>query len=124
MTSILIVDDSEVLRTQIRKLLEAADFKVIEACNGKDGLNKVQAHPEIRFILCDVNMPEMDGISMCQNLHKSSTTSKIPIMMLTTEATMELKNAGKNAGVIAWMTKPVNEEKLIGAIKKLVGSVA
>jgi len=120
MLSILIVDDSEVLRTQIRSLLEAADFKVVEACNGSDGLDQIKTHPEVRLILCDVNMPEMDGISMCKALHRAG--NKIPILMLTTEASMDLKNAGKSAGVVAWMTKPVNEERLIGAIRKLVGS--
>jgi len=118
--SILIVDDSEVLRNQIKNLLEAAGFSVIEACHGKDGLGKVKANPGVQLILCDVNMPEMDGITMCKALHKDSATSKIPILMLTTEANIDLKNAGKNAGVIAWMTKPVNEQKLIGAIKKLM----
>ena len=122
MTRILVVDDSEALRSQIRAILEAANFEVVEACNGKDGLDKIKLNPTTQLVLCDVNMPEMDGVSMCKALHKDPATNKIPIIMLTTEANAELKAIGKANGVVVWMTKPANAEKLVVIIGKVLGS--
>ncbi len=119
--AVLIVDDSEMLRSQVRNVLENGGFTVFEAQNGKEGLTKLKSGQKVELILCDVNMPEMNGIDMCREVHKDNTVNKIPIVMLTTEANIEIKNAGKEAGVIAWMTKPVDGEKLLLAVKKITG---
>ena len=122
MAAILIVDDSETLRSQVRNILEGAGFEVVEACNGSDGLNKLRANRGVTLVLCDVNMPEMDGMSMCKMVHVDESINKIPIVMLTTEASIELKKAGKEAGVVGWMTKPVDQNRLLSAVQKIVGS--
>ena len=119
--SVLIVDDSETLRSQVRNVLESAGFSVVEACNGKDGLSKLKMGSKVHLILCDVNMPEMKGITMCQEVHKDESVNKIPIVMLTTEASTDMKKAGKEAGVVAWMTKPIDGERLLSAVKKITG---
>ena len=124
MGTILVVDDSETLRGQIRNILEAGGFNALEAGNGLEGIAKLKANKEILLILCDVNMPQMDGITMCQTVHKDEAINRIPIIMLTTEASADLKKSGKEAGVVAWMTKPVNGEKLIATVTKVLGRVA
>lgn len=119
---ILIVDDSETLRTQLRKDLEAAQLSVLESFDGINGLETLEAHrKEIGLIICDVNMPRMDGITMCQKVHANPDFNKIPILMMTTESSAEMKAQGKAAGVLAWVTKPYVSEKLVAVIKKVIG---
>ena len=120
--AILIVDDAETVRTQVRNILEGAGFDVQEAINGRDALTKLNKVPETRLILCDLNMPEMDGISMCKEVHKNAAFKTVPIIMLTAETNPELKKTGKLNGVVAWLTKPVNGENLVFAINKILGS--
>lgn len=116
--TILIVDDSETLRTQLRKDLESGGHKVIEAEDGFDGLNKIGENPSLGLIICDVNMPKMDGLTMCEKLKELKTYSG-PIIMMTTESSAEMKARGKAAGVLAWITKPYHAEKLLSVIGKI-----
>lgn len=120
MPKILVVDDSETLRSQLRHSLESVGHQVVEAENGLIGLSMLEKHADTALILCDVNMPEMDGLSMCQKVHKDEKTNKIPIFMLTTESGSDLKSKGKEVGVKAWITKPYNEEKLLAVVKKVL----
>lgn len=119
MAKIMIVDDSESLRDQLKKSLEGAGHQVIEGCDGVDGLEKLQANPDIRLVLCDVNMPRMDGLTMCQKARELPVFSRLPVVMLTTEANPEMKARGKEAGVLAWITKPYVESKLLAAVEKI-----
>jgi two-component system, chemotaxis family, chemotaxis protein CheY len=119
MAKILIVDDSETLRTQLRKTLEEASHEVLEGYDGVNGLETLRANPDVQLILCDVNMPEMDGITMCSKVHEDDGLNKIPIFMLTTESNPEMKAKGKEVGVKAWVTKPFVATKLLAAIEKI-----
>ncbi len=121
MAKILVVDDSETLRTQLRKILEAKGHQVVEAENGVRGLEQFAAHDDLKLVFCDVNMPEMDGLTMCERIRDTMPTRKVPIFMLTTESSKEMKLRGKDAGVMAWVTKPFVEEKLLMAVDKVAG---
>jgi two-component system, chemotaxis family, chemotaxis protein CheY len=118
---VLIVDDSETLRSQLKKALNSIGLEVIEAADGMLGVEAFQSSSDIKLIISDVNMPNMDGLTMCSEIVTLPTGSSIPILMLTTEANLEMKTKGKQIGVKAWVTKPFNEEKLILAVKKLIG---
>ena len=124
MVKILIVDDSESLRTQLKRALEEAHYEVVEGTNGLNGLETLKANPEVRLILCDVNMPKMDGLSMCRKVRETYPDLRLPIIMITTESSPEMKATGKEIGVSAWIIKPFIEIKLISAIKKLLASGA
>ena len=119
MAKILVVDDSEMLRSQLKKVLSDAGHQVVEAVDGLNGIEVLEANRDVKLILCDVNMPRMDGISMCQKIHADAALGKIPIFMLTTESNPDMKAKGKEAGVIAWITKPFVEDKLIAAVNKV-----
>lgn len=120
MATILIVDDSETQRHALRQDLEKSGHSVVEAINGADGLTKLGANKDISMIVTDLNMPEMDGITMCAKLKDLKTHPGIPIFILTSEATPELKARSKAAGVTAWIVKPYNSEKILGAINKVL----
>ena len=121
MSTVLIVDDSETVRIQLRRTFEEGEFTVLEADNGRVGLDVLKKNASvIDVILCDVNMPEMDGLEMVKLVHEDEEINKIPIFMLTTEASKASKMVGKESGVKAWITKPFKPEKVLGAVKKFV----
>ncbi|MBK7002621.1 MAG: response regulator [Rhodoferax sp.] len=121
MATILIVDDSETVRVQLSNDLIAAGYTTLEASNGLEGLRMLNTHPdEISLIFCDVNMPEMDGLSMCRELHKDTAFKNIPIFMLTTQTSIEMKAEGKACGVVAWIVKPYKKEIVLGGIAKIL----
>ena len=115
---ILVIDDSATLRTQVLRVLSG--FTTFEAEDGVQGLVAIKVHdPDL--IICDVNMPELDGLSMLDKWSSDSTSRKVPVFMLTTESSADMKARGKMCGVIAWVTKPFSDEKLLAACKKVLG---
>ncbi|MBC7530778.1 MAG: response regulator [Oligoflexus sp.] len=120
MAKILIVDDSETLRIQLREALEAAGHVVVEGVDGADGLKVAAAHQDIKMVITDFNMPQMDGVTMASKLREQANFSKVPILMLTTEATPDIKAAGKSAGILAWIVKPLVPSKVMPAIEKVL----
>lgn len=122
MAKILVVDDTEIQRFQLKRDLESAGHQVIDACDGADGLTKLKQNPDVALIICDVNMPNMDGLTMCSQIQADGQHKGIPVFMLTTESSAELKEAGKKCGVRAWITKPHVPEKLFAAVGKVTGA--
>jgi two-component system, chemotaxis family, chemotaxis protein CheY len=120
MAKILIVDDSDVLRMELREALESGGYEVVEGVNGLDGIAKAKENKDISLLISDVNMPEMDGISMCKAIHSDPEFTSVPKFVLTTEASAELKAAGKDAGVMLWIVKPFNKEKVLSVVAKVL----
>lgn len=117
--TILIVDDSPSLRQVVNIALTGAGYDVIEACDGKDAINKLDGK-KINLIISDVNMPVMDGISMVKEIKKMDNYKFTPVIMLTTESEDNKKNQGKEAGVKAWVVKPFKPDQMLNAVSKLV----
>jgi two-component system chemotaxis response regulator CheY len=117
---IMIVDDSETLRVQLRQDLETAGYQVVEGVDGVNGLETLEKNKDCSLIICDVNMPNMDGFTMCTKVHQTPEFKAVPIFMLTTESSPEMKVKGKEAGVLAWITKPYVAEKMLAAIGKVL----
>ncbi len=120
MATIVVVDDSSVIRVQLKQTLEAAGYKVEEAENGEDGLAKVLALKNPDLVITDYNMPGLDGIQMLTKIKASLGGVPFPVFMLTTETSANLKAAGKEVGVMAWINKPFTADKLLGAITKVL----
>ncbi len=120
MAKILIVDDSETLRIQLREALEGAGHSVWEGVDGVDGLKQAKQHRDLQMIITDFNMPQMDGVTMAAKIREIPEFAKVPIMMLTTEATPDIKAAGKAAGILAWIVKPLSPAKILPTIDKIL----
>jgi two-component system, chemotaxis family, chemotaxis protein CheY len=121
MANVLIIDDSETVRTQLKHDLLAEGHTIFEASNGLEGLKILAGNAHrIELIFCDVNMPEMDGLSMCRELHKDSVLNRIPIFMLTTQTSPEMKAEGKSSGVTAWIVKPYEKKKVMSGVAKVL----
>ena len=116
---VLVIDDSEMMRQMVSFTLREANFEVVEAVNGQDGLQKIEGE-KLDLILTDLNMPVMDGISFIRNARALAATRYTPILMLTTESQAEKKAAGKAAGATGWLVKPFDPPKLLSVIAKVL----
>ena len=116
MAKILIVDDSDSVRQQLRKDLEQGGHTTIEAKDGLDGIEKFKSNSDVQVVLADVNMPNMDGLTMVQNLSQVSHYKNAAVLMLTTEANEAMKKQAKEYGVRAWIVKPYVPAKVLAAI--------
>ena len=118
MKKILVIDDSETIRQQVKQALAATGYEIIEAVDGVDGLEKLRAVADLDIALCDVNMPRMNGLDMIAEVQRSGP--KIPILMLTTEGQPSLIKRARESGAKGWIVKPFKPELLVAAVTKLV----
>ena len=107
------------MRQVVNITLTGAGYDVIEACDGKDAIGKLNGK-KINLIISDVNMPNMDGITMVTEIKKMDGYKFTPVIMLTTESEDDKKNKGREAGVKAWMVKPFKPDQMLNAVSKLV----
>jgi two-component system, chemotaxis family, chemotaxis protein CheY len=117
--SILIVDDSASIRQIVSYTLKGAGYDVIEGVDGADALTKL-AGQKVHLIICDINMPVMDGISFVREIKQSADYKFIPIIMLTTESQERKKQEGQAAGAKAWVVKPFQPSQMLSAVSKLI----
>jgi two-component system, chemotaxis family, chemotaxis protein CheY len=118
--TILAVDDSGSLRQMVAFSLKAAGYDVVSAVDGQDGLNKAK-EKTVDLVLTDQNMPIMDGLTLITNLRGLASYQKVPILMLTTESSDEMKAKGKAAGANGWLVKPFDPKRLIEVVQKVIG---
>jgi signal transduction histidine kinase/DNA-binding response OmpR family regulator/ligand-binding sensor domain-containing protein len=115
---LLIIDDNADIRTYIRRIFEA-DYQVIEAEDGQDGLEKATAvTPTI--VICDLMMPRLDGFGFCRILKNQEATSHIPVVMLTAKATLEDRLEGFELGADDYLTKPFNADEIRVRVRNLL----
>ncbi|HQO16328.1 MAG TPA: response regulator [Methylotenera sp.] len=119
--TILAVDDSGSLRQMVAFSLRAAGYDVVQAVDGQDGLDKAK-EKTVDLVLTDQNMPIMDGLTLIKNLRGLGSYQKVPILMLTTESSDEMKAKGKAAGANGWLVKPFDPKRLIEVVQKVIGS--
>jgi two-component system chemotaxis response regulator CheY len=120
---ILFVDDSPTMRSSVSFCLQNAGYRVAEAEDGQDGLDKLESMQKkgesVSLIITDINMPQMDGITFILKV-KESEFRFVPIIVLTTEAEKSVIEKGRAAGASGWLLKPFQPEQLLWAIKKVV----
>ncbi|MBQ1782560.1 MAG: response regulator [Gammaproteobacteria bacterium] len=117
--SILIVDDSASIRQMLGFTLKSAGFDVDEAPSGQDAVTKSQ-RKNYNLIFTDQNMPGMDGLTLIKTLRGTATYRSVPILMLTTESSDAMKQAGRMAGATGWLVKPFDPVKLLEVVRKVL----
>ena len=120
MASILAVDDSASMRQMVTFTLKGAGYDVTEAKDGLEALNIAKSN-KFNLVITDVNMPNMDGITLTKELRALPAYKFVPILTLTTESSAEKKMAGKQAGATGWIVKPFNPDQLLATVKKVLG---
>lgn len=119
MHSILAVDDSASMRQMVSFTLKNAGFVVTEAVDGVDAWEKSQQR-DYALVLTDQNMPRLDGIGLTRKLRENPKFKNTPILILTTESSDQMKQAGRAAGATGWLVKPFDPAKLVEVIRKVI----
>ena len=119
MASILAVDDSPSMRQMVSHTLESAGYEVVMANDGVEAL-KIAADTSVNLVLTDINMPNMDGITLVKELRKLDAYRYKPILVLTTESSTEKKMQGKEAGATGWLVKPFDPAQLLNTLRRVL----
>ena len=120
MAKILIADDMVSMRKMVAFTLESSGHEVVQAEDGDVALEIAKTQSGFELVITDVNMPNMDGITLTRELRGISSLKFTPILLLTTEAGKDKKMEGKAAGATGWLVKPFDPEKLLMTIKKVL----
>ncbi len=118
--TIMIVDDSTALRRTMALTLEKQGYRVVQKKDGKDGLDGFRQNPDLDLIICDVEMPTMNGFEFLGMRRRDSDLSKIPTFMLTSRSGAKHRNLATQLGADGYFTKPYVEQEFIAEIKKIL----
>ena len=119
MARILAVDDSAAMRQMVGITLTGAGHQVEQAVDGVQAL-QIADRQKFDLVITDVNMPNMDGITLVRELRARAGYRFVPLLVLTTEATVERKQQGKAAGATGWLVKPFNPDRLLATVSKVL----
>jgi CheY-like chemotaxis protein len=116
---ILVVDDALTVRELQRTILERAGYEVLVAVDGLDALDQLERE-KVDLILTDVEMPQLDGLSLCRQLRANATTANLPIVILTSRGGDDDRREGLDAGADAYIVKAAFDE---AALRNVVSSL-
>lgn len=120
-TKVLIVDDASFVREHVSSVLSTAGFSVLQAADGDDALVQLGRHPDTALVLCDVNMPNKNGLEFLEIVRRPEAYPRLRVVMLTTEGQAELIQRAKSAGALGWIVKPFKPESLVATVRRLTG---
>ena len=118
--NVLVVDDSSSMRSIVRTALSRAGYDVIEACDGAQALDAMDKAGKVHLVICDLNMPVMDGITFVSKTKLHARHRFVPVIMLTTESAGAKMAQAKAAGARAWIVKPFEPKSLLDAVSRVV----
>jgi two-component system chemotaxis response regulator CheY len=121
MANVLVVDDSSTMREIVTSFLSKNGFDVASATDGRDGLHQLRNDPGIKLVVSDVNMPNMDGLTMAEKIRTELAKKTVHIIVLTTEDNPVMRERGRAIGVTGWVVKPFRGEAVLGPFKKMCG---
>ena len=119
MASILLVDDSASMREMVSFTLKEAGHDVKEAADGVEALQFAKGI-SVNLVITDVNMPNMDGITLTKELRTLPAYKFTPILILTTETGSDKKKQGKVAGATSWIEKPFDPDHLLTTVNRVL----
>jgi len=119
-TSVLVVDDSAAMRRTLALSLEKSGYRVLQAKDGKEAIDQLQQSNNISLVICDIEMPNMNGFEFLGQRRRFPELSKIPVAMLTSRSNEKHQKLAAHLGADAYFTKPYIEQKFLQAIKNLI----
>lgn len=112
MKKVLIVDDSDMIRNQLKQIVIDQGYECIAASDGKEGYETFEANPDVSLIITDVNMPNLSGLEMVEQIRNLEAGKTVNIFVLTSGEDPDSVQKGKSMGVKAWIVKPINPETI------------
>jgi len=116
---IMTVDDSTSMRQMVKATLISAGYDVVEYADGQEALEYARDN-SVDLVITDVNMPRMDGITLVSELRQLPAYRLTPVLLLTTESSMDKKMEGKKAGATGWIVKPFNPAQLLATLSRVL----
>ena len=116
--TVLTVDDSRTMRDMLQLALIGAGYRVIQAVDGVDGLETLEAEGA-DVVITDINMPRMDGFGFIEGMRADPNHRTTPVLVLTTESDAEKKSRARAAGATGWIVKPFDPVKLVDAVRRV-----
>lgn len=120
MAKILAVDDALAIRCAIGEILKHQGHQVQLCEDGREALEFARENV-VDLVITDLNMPEMNGMSLISSLRLLQAYEKIPILVMTTESADYKKKKAKQVGATGWITKPFTEDRIKAALNKVLG---
>ena len=118
--TIMIIDDSTALRRTMALTLEKQGYRVIQKKDGREALDGLRNNPDLDLIICDVEMPTMNGFEFLGMRRRDSKLSQIPTFMLTSRSGAKHRNLAKQLGADGYFTKPYIEQEFVAEIEKIL----
>lgn len=119
--TVIVIDDSQTVRRQVRMVLADAGYDVVEASDGHDGAKQISLNAHASLAICDINMPLVNGLDLLEKVG-AQNPSHVPFIMLTTEGSSELIERAVTLGAKGWIVKPFKPDMLLAAVRKLAGA--
>ena len=121
--TVLAIDDSRTIRDLLSQTLTQAGFNCVSAVDGRDGVEKFsEVQPDA--VITDINMPNLDGFGVIDELRGETINSSVPILVLTTESSPALKTKAHQAGATGWIVKPFDDISLVSVMRRVTGQFA
>ncbi len=117
--SILVVDDTRSMRAMVAAVLQGAGYEVAEAADGMEALQLARQRV-FDMVVTDHNMPVMDGVTLVRELRALPNYDPVALIVLSTEASAELKQKGREAGATGWMAKPFDPQRMLDIVGKFI----
>ncbi|AFY38017.1 CheA signal transduction histidine kinase [[Leptolyngbya] sp. PCC 7376] len=118
--TVLVIDDSLTTRQTLSTTLQKAGYRVVQAQDGADGLNQLEQHPEVEGIICDVEMPQMNGFEFLGRCRKQHAKTDLPVLMLTSRGSKRYRQLAQQLGANGYLTKPYLDQELIETLQSAV----
>ncbi|MFB2878356.1 response regulator [Floridanema aerugineum] len=116
---ILVVDDSISVRQTLAMTLQRAGYQVLQAQNGREALHQLQQNNGIQLVICDIEMPSMNGFEFLNYYHQDASLAQVPVIMLTSRTGEKHRLLAKELGAVGYFTKPYRENEMLKAIADL-----
>lgn len=118
--TILVVDDSINVRRLLALTLEKAGYQVAQAKDGQDAIDKLTAGLQVQAVICDIEMPRLDGYGFLAKVKSNPTLEQLPVAMLTSRSGDKHRQLAMNLGATAYFSKPYNEQVLLQTLGRLI----
>jgi chemosensory pili system protein ChpA (sensor histidine kinase/response regulator) len=122
--TILIIDDSINVRRFLALTLEKGGYQVEQAKDGQDAWEKLETGLQVQAVICDIEMPRLDGYGFLEKINSSTATKNIPVIMLTSRSSNRHKQLAMQLGARAYFSKPYNEQELLRTLEEIIGNLA
>ena len=117
---VLVVDDSVVQRQTLLQTLQKVGYQVLQAGNGQEALAQLNQHPDIKLVICDIEMPYMNGFEFLSHWKQDTNFSQIPVIMVTTRSGKKHRQLASALGAKGYLTKPCSHPELLETVKELI----